>query len=193
MRLRPDGNKGMLVRSLTAFADYQASEAWTWEHQALVRARAGRRRPGAGRALRRGSAAISICRASATPRGCARSARHARAKHARAAWTRAGAGASTSSRGAAVLPTSSLWFNTRSCAGPPRYPDLAAGPTTSASLETLARLDLLPGAAAADLTEAYKALRGAYHRSALQDQPKTVADDQSARRSASGSGHCGGS
>ena len=39
MRLRPDGNKGMLVRSLDAFATYQENDAWTWEHQALVRAR----------------------------------------------------------------------------------------------------------------------------------------------------------
>ncbi len=39
MRLRPDGNKGMLVRSLSSFAGYQANDAWTWEHQALVRAR----------------------------------------------------------------------------------------------------------------------------------------------------------
>ncbi|BFM18456.1 bifunctional [glutamate--ammonia ligase]-adenylyl-L-tyrosine phosphorylase/[glutamate--ammonia-ligase] adenylyltransferase [Maricurvus nonylphenolicus] len=39
MRLRPSGNSGMLVSSLTAFEKYQRSEAWTWEHQALVRAR----------------------------------------------------------------------------------------------------------------------------------------------------------
>jgi len=39
MRLRPSGNSGMLVSSLTAFEKYQLNEAWTWEHQALVRAR----------------------------------------------------------------------------------------------------------------------------------------------------------
>ncbi|UYG07429.1 bifunctional [glutamate--ammonia ligase]-adenylyl-L-tyrosine phosphorylase/[glutamate--ammonia-ligase] adenylyltransferase [Halomonas sp. M4R1S46] len=39
MRLRPSGNAGLLVSSLEAFADYQRREAWTWEHQALVRAR----------------------------------------------------------------------------------------------------------------------------------------------------------
>ena len=38
-RLRPDGSKGLLVRSLEAYADYQRDRAWTWEHQALVRAR----------------------------------------------------------------------------------------------------------------------------------------------------------
>ncbi|HAJ2288026.1 TPA: bifunctional [glutamate--ammonia ligase]-adenylyl-L-tyrosine phosphorylase/[glutamate--ammonia-ligase] adenylyltransferase [Escherichia coli] len=38
-RLRPSGAAGMLVTSAEAFADYQKNEAWTWEHQALVRAR----------------------------------------------------------------------------------------------------------------------------------------------------------
>ncbi|MEH6578335.1 MAG: bifunctional [glutamate--ammonia ligase]-adenylyl-L-tyrosine phosphorylase/[glutamate--ammonia-ligase] adenylyltransferase [Amphritea sp.] len=39
MRLRPSGNSGLLVSSLKAFVEYQQQEAWTWEHQALVRAR----------------------------------------------------------------------------------------------------------------------------------------------------------
>lgn len=39
VRLRPDGASGLLVTSLTAYADYQRERAWTWEHQALVRAR----------------------------------------------------------------------------------------------------------------------------------------------------------
>ena len=38
-RLRPDGAKGLLVSSLTAFEQYQQKQAWTWEHQALLRAR----------------------------------------------------------------------------------------------------------------------------------------------------------
>lgn len=39
MRLRPSGASGLLVSTVTAFADYQLQDAWTWEHQALVRAR----------------------------------------------------------------------------------------------------------------------------------------------------------
>ncbi len=38
-RLRPSGASGLLVSSLASFADYQRHDAWTWEHQALVRAR----------------------------------------------------------------------------------------------------------------------------------------------------------
>ncbi len=39
LRLRPDGASGLLVSSLSAFSDYQRARAWTWEHQALTRAR----------------------------------------------------------------------------------------------------------------------------------------------------------
>ncbi len=39
VRLRPDGAKGLLVASVDGFADYQRDRAWTWERQALVRAR----------------------------------------------------------------------------------------------------------------------------------------------------------
>ena len=38
-RLRPNGRSGLLVSSLTAFYRYQRKEAWTWEHQALIRGR----------------------------------------------------------------------------------------------------------------------------------------------------------
>ncbi len=39
MRLRPSGEKGPVATQLSGFVDYQAKEAWTWEHMALMRAR----------------------------------------------------------------------------------------------------------------------------------------------------------
>lgn len=39
LRLRPSGASGLLVTTLEAFAEYQSHAAWTWEHQALLRAR----------------------------------------------------------------------------------------------------------------------------------------------------------
>jgi len=39
LRLRPNGESGLLVSSIAAFAAYQREHAWTWEHQALTRAR----------------------------------------------------------------------------------------------------------------------------------------------------------
>ena len=39
LRLRPNGNAGLLVSSLASFGEYQRKSAWVWEHQALTRAR----------------------------------------------------------------------------------------------------------------------------------------------------------
>jgi len=39
LRLRPEGASGLLVSALDGFDDYQKNHAWTWEHQALTRAR----------------------------------------------------------------------------------------------------------------------------------------------------------
>ena len=38
-RLRPEGNSGLLAINIESFYHYQQSQAWTWEHQALTRAR----------------------------------------------------------------------------------------------------------------------------------------------------------
>jgi glutamate-ammonia-ligase adenylyltransferase len=40
MRLRPNGKGGFLITGIDAFEAYQHENAWTWEHQALLRARA---------------------------------------------------------------------------------------------------------------------------------------------------------
>jgi len=40
MRLRPNGKGGFLMTGMDAFERYQQKDAWTWEHQALLRARA---------------------------------------------------------------------------------------------------------------------------------------------------------
>lgn len=39
LRLRPNGTSGVLVTGIDAFSQYQDGDAWTWEHQALIRAR----------------------------------------------------------------------------------------------------------------------------------------------------------
>ncbi len=39
MRLRPGGSSGMIVSHIDAFEEYLENQAWTWEHQALIRAR----------------------------------------------------------------------------------------------------------------------------------------------------------
>jgi [glutamine synthetase] adenylyltransferase / [glutamine synthetase]-adenylyl-L-tyrosine phosphorylase len=39
LQLRPSGSSGLLVSSVAAFEEYQEHAAWSWEHQALTRAR----------------------------------------------------------------------------------------------------------------------------------------------------------
>jgi glutamate-ammonia-ligase adenylyltransferase len=39
MRLRPSGNQGPVATHIDAFRKYQRTQAWTWEHMALTRAR----------------------------------------------------------------------------------------------------------------------------------------------------------
>jgi len=48
LRLRPNGDAGLIVTSMAGFRQYQLDAAWLWEHQALTRARfaAGDRRIG---------------------------------------------------------------------------------------------------------------------------------------------------
>ncbi|MEZ5562656.1 MAG: bifunctional [glutamate--ammonia ligase]-adenylyl-L-tyrosine phosphorylase/[glutamate--ammonia-ligase] adenylyltransferase [Gammaproteobacteria bacterium] len=46
IRLRPSGQSGLMVSSLAAFDRYQQQDAWTWEHQALLRSRAVAGDPG---------------------------------------------------------------------------------------------------------------------------------------------------
>jgi len=48
MRLRPSGRAGPLATSIAGFTGYQESEAWTWEHMALTRARVVAASPGFG-------------------------------------------------------------------------------------------------------------------------------------------------
>jgi glutamate-ammonia-ligase adenylyltransferase len=48
MRLRPSGRSGPVATKLDSFREYQTTEAWTWEHMALTRARVVSASPGFG-------------------------------------------------------------------------------------------------------------------------------------------------
>lgn len=175
MRLRPDGNKGLLVRSLKSFAAYQANEAWTWEHQALVRAR-----PVAGdAALAEAFAAIRrdiICR----PRdpGELRDAVRAMRAKMRKSLDKSGKGRFDLKQGRGGIADIEFIVQYSVLRWAAEHPDLADWTDNIRLLDALRRHQLLPGDSAAELTETYKTLRAAYHRSALQEQPKTIADDQ---------------
>jgi glutamate-ammonia-ligase adenylyltransferase len=51
LRLRPNGESGLMVSSMAAFRQYQFEAAWPWEHQALTRARFSAGDPAVGAAF----------------------------------------------------------------------------------------------------------------------------------------------
>ncbi len=53
LRLRPNGDSGLVVSSMAAFRQYQLESAWLWEHQALTRARFTAGDPAVGAAFER--------------------------------------------------------------------------------------------------------------------------------------------
>ncbi len=175
MRLRPDGNKGMLVRPLTAFADYQDHQAWTWEHQALVRARPVAGDPRLARRFAEIRRAI-LCRRR-DPQQLRDEVRAMRARM-RESLDKSRAGRFDLKQGPGGIADIEFVVQYSVLRWAADYADLADWTDNIRILETLGRHRLLPGEAAADLTETYKDLRSAYHRSALQDQPKTIPDGQ---------------
>ncbi len=89
MRLRPSGRQGPVATSLAAFETYQQTEAWTWEHLALTRARrvAGAVSLGAQvEALRRSLLSDLSARAEIAQDVAAMRARLAEAKPAHGLW-----------------------------------------------------------------------------------------------------------
>jgi [glutamine synthetase] adenylyltransferase / [glutamine synthetase]-adenylyl-L-tyrosine phosphorylase len=171
MRLRPDGNKGMLVRSLSAFAAYQEREAWTWEHQALLRAR-----PVAGdpvlaqrfMTIRRDI----LCRERA-PEQLRREVREMREKM-RVNLDKTTAERFDLKQGAGGIADIEFMVQYAVLRGAATHPALVEWTDNVRLLETLAHLGLLPGSAAQDLAEKYTALRAVYHRRALTEQPTTI-------------------
>ncbi len=171
MRLRPDGNKGLLVRALSAFAQYEREEAWTWEHQALVRAR-----PVAGdptlfapfQAIRR----EILCRAR-DPKQLQTEVRTMREKM-RTNLDRSDGERFDLKQGVGGIVDIEFLVQYAVLRWAHRHPALTRWTDNIRLLDTLESLDLLPDRSAEALREAYKALRAAYHRSALQEQPSFV-------------------
>ena len=175
MRLRPDGNKGLLVRSLDSFAEYQAQNAWTWEHQALIRAR-----PVAGdpelfapfTAIRR--VILQQAREAVELR---REVREMREKM-RLRLDKTGDGRFDLKQGRGGIADIEFMVQYAVLRWARQYPELTAWTDNIRLLETLDRLGLLPGAAAQDLTSAYKIMRAAGHRRVLREEPATIGLDR---------------
>ena len=168
MRLRPNGNAGLLVSSLGAFETYQKNEAWTWEHQALLRAR-----PIAGDAQVAGQFASIRREVLGRPRdadGLRAEVREMREKM-RATLDRSGKGRFDVKQGPGGVADIEFMVQYLALRWAHQHPALLDWTDNIRQLETLARLELLEGDTAKRLMDAYRSFRAVIHRSALQEEP----------------------
>ncbi|SDI01397.1 bifunctional [glutamate--ammonia ligase]-adenylyl-L-tyrosine phosphorylase/[glutamate--ammonia-ligase] adenylyltransferase [Pseudomonas panipatensis] len=187
MRLRPSGAAGLLVSSLGAFLAYQEGEAWTWEHQALVRARvlAGCPRvAGEFEAIR----ARVLGRQRDLPE-LRREVSEMRAKMrdnlgtpSTAAGTAANAFEATAAfdlkQDAGGIVDIEFMVQYAALAWSWQHPELLQFTDNIRILEGLERAGLIASEDVRFLQEAYKAYRAAAHRLALQKQPGVVSGDR---------------
>ncbi|WP_160105234.1 bifunctional [glutamate--ammonia ligase]-adenylyl-L-tyrosine phosphorylase/[glutamate--ammonia-ligase] adenylyltransferase [Pseudomonas izuensis] len=187
MRLRPSGASGLLVSSLGAFARYQENEAWTWEHQALVRARVLVGSEDVGRAFEQVRAAI-LGKARDLP-ALRQDVSEMRAKmrdnlgsKSTAAGTGANAFEATApfdlKQDAGGIVDIEFMVQYAALAWSETHPPLLRWTDNIRILEELEHEGLMPAEDASLLREAYKAYRSAAHRQALQKDPGVITGDQ---------------
>ena len=176
MRLRPSGASGLLVTSLSAFEKYQQEQAWTWEHQALVRARvvAGSTRLEAryqkirGNILAQQREPVALRKDVVTMRQkMMASLLPARASSDDGPDT--GLFDLKQSPGGIVDIEFIVQYSV--LAWSQRHPELLEYPDNIRILEIMGRLELISASVADALIEAYKAFRSALHRLKLQQRP----------------------
>ncbi|MFN2309533.1 MAG: bifunctional [glutamate--ammonia ligase]-adenylyl-L-tyrosine phosphorylase/[glutamate--ammonia-ligase] adenylyltransferase [Gammaproteobacteria bacterium] len=172
MRLRPSGASGLLVTGLPAFADYQRSEAWTWEHQALVRAR-----PVAGDAALAAAFAAVRREVLGRPRDGATVQREVREMRERmrqelASRDPARFDLKQGTGGIADIEFMVQYLVLRYAHG---HPTLLDWSDNIRLLDTLGAEGLLAPDEAAVLADAYRAFRQRVHALTLQEQPAVVA------------------
>ena len=171
MRLRPSGASGQLVPNVESFAEYQRQEAWTWEHQALVRAR-----PVAGdpAIAERFNAIRRAVLAQARDREELRAAvRDMRARMRQELGSRA-AGRFDLKQDPGGIADIEFMVQYGLLAWSHDHPELLEYTDNMRLLDGFGRAGLLPPKDVACLQEAYKAFRARVHRLSLQGRSATV-------------------
>ncbi|MDX9675081.1 bifunctional [glutamate--ammonia ligase]-adenylyl-L-tyrosine phosphorylase/[glutamate--ammonia-ligase] adenylyltransferase [Pseudomonas zeae] len=187
MRLRPSGASGLLVSSLGAFARYQENEAWTWEHQALVRARVLVGSQDVGRAFE--SVRAQVLGKARDLAKLQQEVSEMRAKmrdnlgtKSTAAGTAANAFDATApfdlKQDAGGIVDIEFMVQYAALAWSQSHPPLLRWTDNIRILEELEHEGLMPAEDASLLREAYKAYRSAAHRQALQKDAGMISGDQ---------------
>ncbi len=168
LRLRPDGDAGLLALPIDAFEHYQLTQAWPWEHQALTRARfvAGDAAIGARfEDIRR-----RILLLPRDPEALRREVLAMRDKISQGHPNRSGDFDLKHDRGGMVDIEFITQFLVLSQSG--AHPELLDNLGNIALLGLAARAGLIPGTLAADVADAYRVFRRRQHALRLQGADK---------------------
>jgi glutamate-ammonia-ligase adenylyltransferase len=174
-RLRPGGNRGLLVQSLTGFREYEFQEAWTWEHQSLLRARAV-----AGPAPLKEqfeAARIEVLRQAVKREGLRDEVRKMRAKM-RANLSKAKPGEVDLKQDAGGVADIEFLVQFWMLRWADRYPEIVTYSDNIRQLESLASGDLVPQSRVDFLVDTYRKYRQRLHRLSLDGAGKVVRDDE---------------
>ncbi len=177
VRLRPSGDSGMLVASTRGFATYQRESAWTWEHQALVRARWVAGDPAVGESVYRVREEV-LCQ-QREPEALAREVVAMRRRMREHLLPRDTAEAAEFhlKQGRGGIVDIEFMVQYAVLAWSHRVPGLVQWSDNIRILEILGREGLFAQAESDALIAAYLAYRSAAHELALQQQPDTVPAD----------------
>jgi glutamate-ammonia-ligase adenylyltransferase len=165
MRLRPNGKGGFLMTGIDAFERYQRQDAWTWEHQALLRARAV---AGAFEAVRRSTLCVAVHRD--TLRTDVKEMR----MRMRRELSKAGAGQFDIKHDAGGIADIEFLVQYWVLAAANAHPDLLTYTDNIRQLEGLAAVGVLERATAQWLTDAYIGYRTVLHHLSLEGQGDRV-------------------
>lgn len=174
-RLRPSGASGLLVSSLAAFQHYQFQEAWTWEHQALVRARAVA--GDAGCCAKFEQIRRDVLTIERDPEKLRQEVIEMRGKM-RTSLDKSNATQFDIKQGKGGLADVEFIMQYMVLRWARQYPSLLHSTAVLPTLRQLLRENLLSEAAYQQLGHAYHCYRGEIHRLVLQNQPTCVAQDQ---------------
>jgi glutamate-ammonia-ligase adenylyltransferase len=170
-RLRPSGNKGLLVSSLEAFDDYQRTQAWTWEHQALLRAR-----PVAGDAAvaaRFAALRREVLCAPRDPGALRRDVREMRERM-RRELSRAGSGEFDMKQDAGGIVDIEFLVQYLVLGAAARHPELVEHTDNLRQLQALARAGVIAQVDADGLFAAYRRYREQQHYLALREERRSI-------------------
>ncbi|HEY8519605.1 MAG TPA: bifunctional [glutamate--ammonia ligase]-adenylyl-L-tyrosine phosphorylase/[glutamate--ammonia-ligase] adenylyltransferase [Gammaproteobacteria bacterium] len=174
-RLRPDGRRGLLVASLDNFRRYQRNEAWTWEHQALLRSRPLAGSPRVREAF--GAERLEVLTRHVHRDRLKDDVLQMRLRM-RKELSQGGPDTFDLKQDPGGIVDIEFLVDYWVLASSDRYPELVEFPDNVRQLEALERTGLVPAERCAALKEAYLTLRRRVHELALDERGRVVPADE---------------